>query len=148
MGQFESYDNNVVILGSSLAMNQHSVEIKRASTERMPQSLPRLQASIPVAMGGPSTKAGSGQRFRKKERGCCHRLDGGCNSIVLFSLSTVENFYWANKAEGNEKHAKFKKKRKRARVRSLTYEQETNVINYSKCGAHRYLILGLLKIKA
>jgi hypothetical protein len=39
-------------------------------------------------------------------------------------------------------------KKKRARVRGLTYEQETNVINYSKCGAHRYLILGLLKIKA
>lgn len=69
------------------------------------------RASIPVSIGELPTKEPSGQKFPKKEKGCCHWLDGICNSIVLFSLSTVENFYWANKAEGNEKHAKLKKKK-------------------------------------
>lgn len=59
-----------------------------------------------MSVGGLPAKACSGQRSPKKEKRCCHRLDGVCNSIVLFSLSTVENFYEANKAEGNEKHAK------------------------------------------
>lgn len=70
-----------------------------------------LQASIPVPIGVLPTQEWSGQKFPKKEKGCCHWLDGICNSIVLFSLSTVERFYWANKAEGNEKHAKLKKKK-------------------------------------
>lgn len=92
-------------------MNQHRVRIKHANTKRVSQSLPQLQASIPVPIGALPTQEWSGQKFPKKEKGCCHWLDGICNSIVLFSLSTVERFYWANKAEGNEKHAKLKKKK-------------------------------------
>lgn len=75
-------------------------------------------------------------------KGCHPWLDVLCNSIVLFSLTTAEHFHWANKARGNEKHAKFKGKR------SPTFVQETNVINYPKCRAHRYLILRLLKIRS
>lgn len=90
----------------------------------MARHLPGLQARIPVPIGGLPTKAPSGQRFPEKEKGHCHRLDGICNSIVLFSLSTVEHFYEANKAEGNEKHAKFKKK---------SMSEESNLRTGNKC---------------
>lgn len=40
-----------------------------------------------------------------------------------------------------------RREKESAKERSLTYAQETNVINYPKCGAQRYLIFGLLKNK-
>lgn len=36
VGQFESYDNNVVILGNSLGMNQCNVKIKHADVMEPP----------------------------------------------------------------------------------------------------------------